>query len=136
MGLLVGLVAYYLLSLASAFWTARFDPSYIIWATLLSVLACVVLGFSVAMRLAIPIAASTVMIVLAVAGFLLGSSMYDWAAPLPADFETLLLHGGRSPLVIGAAAFTLSASLTRTVTTRRKSESTMRARDDRSHAAE
>ena len=113
LGIPLGVAAYYVLSLASAFWTARLSPPDIVWAVLLGILVAVALGLVVATRVAISAVASVVMLALAVLGFAIGSGMYDWAVPQPADIVTLFFHGGRSPLVLGALAFTGVASFTR-----------------------
>ncbi|MGZ0711992.1 hypothetical protein ACWPKO_27005 (plasmid) [Coraliomargarita sp. W4R53] len=76
------------------------------------------LGLSVALRAQLTAIAAAVMVVLAVVGFALGSVMYDWAAPFPADIRTLLLHGARSPLVIGVTVLVATASLTRIISAR------------------
>ncbi|GAA4924564.1 hypothetical protein GCM10025777_38220 [Membranihabitans marinus] len=114
-GALAGVVAFYLLSLSSAFWAARLDPSYLSWSVILSVGASVILGIATTRRTTLLAAIATVMIVLVAVGLLLGSAMDDWALPLPFDFGALLQHGGRSPLVIGACVVVGVASLTRAI---------------------
>lgn len=110
-GVLAGLAAFYLLGLASAFWTARLDPSYIYWAMGLSACASIILGIATTQRPALLASTAIAMIVLVAVGLMLSSGMDDWAAPLPFDFEALLRHGGRSPLVVGACVIVGTASL-------------------------
>lgn len=120
-GLLVSLLAYYLLSLASAFWTSRLEPPFVMWAVVLSALCFGFLGFVSTLRLTIPAVTAIGLILLATTSFILGSSLYDWALPLPFDFRTLLLHGGRNPLVISAAAYLIVSTMTNVLKTRKLS---------------
>lgn len=129
-GLLIGLAAYYLLSLASALWTSRLEPPFVAWAVVVSGIASALLGFASTLRLMVPVVATTVLVLLAATGFVLGSSLYDWASPLPFDFQTLLLHGGRSPFVIGAAAFLGAASAARSAKLGRLESQTAPAQQD------
>lgn len=118
-GVGVALVSFYLLSLASAFWTSRLEASYLVWAIALCTIACAVLGFASTRRLSIPIVVFFVMIALVAAGIALGGNIDDFALPLPADLHALLTHGARSPLVIGPMIFAGAVGGARLISSRR-----------------
>jgi len=119
-GIPIGLVAFYGLSLASAFWVARLAPLDYLWSLLLTAAICCALGIVVGLRAGSSIVASSAMVILVVMGLILGSNANLFAAPLPADFVQLFLHGARSPLVIGATVLIGAAGIVRVLTDMRQ----------------
>lgn len=102
-GIPLGVVLFYVLSLSSAFWTAIRFPTDYAWAIVLCVVGYGAPWLVALRRPAIAVCASVTMIVLIVWGVIGGSDVYFGIAPIPQDFLSLFFHGGRSPLVLGLA---------------------------------
>jgi hypothetical protein len=119
-GVVTGVVGFYGLTLASAFWVALLQPIDQLWAVTLSGAVCLGLGIVTAWRPRAAVVAAAVMTILVVTGFAAGSEDYQWRAPFPTDLIPLLFHGGRSPLVIGPTLLIGAAAVWRLTTDRRR----------------
>lgn len=99
-GVPLGLVFFYGLSLASAFWIAVV-PGYYVWGVLLSAVICGVMGLVFAVRASIALGAAGTMLIVVVVGIATGSETYLSVPPFPGALLPLLFHGSRSAVVIG-----------------------------------
>ena len=113
LGVIAGLVTFYVLSLASALWVAQFNPSDYIWSMILSAAICSCLGALVSWRPGASAIASLAMLILFLISLTTGSDEFVWVAPLPADVVSLFFHGSRTPLVIGPTILIGVAGITR-----------------------
>jgi len=127
-GILAGAAGYYGLSLASAFWVGQTGQGDHLWSMVLGVAACVGLGIATGWCVGASLVASVLMLILVAIGHVTGSTAYEWAAPFPADFVTLLFHGARSPLVVGPAALVGAAGVWRSVMNKRRDGSEVQSR--------
>lgn len=119
-GVPLGLVAVYALSLTSAFWVASQTPTDYIWALGLSAAIPCGLGIIVAQRAGIAIVAAGAMLAVVLIGFITGSDLYVWVAPLPLDLPSLFFHGARAPLVISSMVLIGTAGVVRIITDARR----------------
>ncbi|TFD05972.1 hypothetical protein [Cryobacterium sp. TMT1-66-1] len=122
-GVLLGLVTYYALSLASALWIAQLRPNDYVWASLISVVIAIGLGAVIAQRAGMAIVVAGVILLVVVVGFIAGSDNDRWAAPLPLDISSLFLHGARTPLVVLAFALVATSGVARKIRESRQGES-------------
>lgn len=127
-GLLIGIGGFYGLSLGSGLWvdTVADTRANFVWAMLISVAACCILGVVVAVRSSMGLGAGVSILLIGAIGLVVGSSDYIWILPIPYDFQALFFHGGRSPLVFGGALF---LTTTGAVLTARAAGSRHAARD-------
>ena len=119
-GIPLGLIAFWGLSLASAFWVGPSSSLDYLWSALLSAAVCCVLGAVVSTRAMGAIVAAGVMLILVVIGLVAGSDSYLVIRPLPFDIRSLVFHGSRTPVVIGPLLLVATAGMVRSVLLRRR----------------
>lgn len=100
-GIPMGLIGFYGLSVASALWVGMQNAADYWFSMLVSVAVCSILGFLAVRAAPSAMVASGVMLTLVVFGFAMGSETYLWVPPFPADMIPVFFHGARSPIVIG-----------------------------------
>ena len=115
LGVPLGLVVFYGLSLASAFWIAPI-PNYYVWGLLLSAATCCLAGLALAVRPSIALVATGTMLILVIIGFATGSNIYLSVPPFPGALPQLFFHGARSAVVIGPLALLATTATIRVVT--------------------
>ena len=128
-GVPIGLVAFYLLSLTSALWVAQRTPTDYISALVLSAAISCGLGVVVARRASVAVVAAGVMFIVVVIGLILGSDRYLSVMPLPLDIQSLVFHGARVPLVVASTVLVGTAGTIRVFTDVRRHESKRTATD-------
>lgn len=117
-GVLVGIAAYYTLSLTSAFWLAGFEHNGYLTAALFGGIAGLGLGVMIGWRPSATLTAAGTILVVGTVGYFLGSDMAVWAPPFPLDLWSLLLHGARTPVMPLVAALLVASGVVSTVTRR------------------
>ena len=103
LGVPVGVVAFYCLSLASAFWwsspTNMVISEYAVALTL-SIAVYVAMVPLAVRRPDLSLLASGTMLLIALGGAIAAPTIPMWVFPLPADFPQLWFHGSSSPLLL------------------------------------